>query len=76
MYPKPRTPRVEARAVGLISEAGLLVRSDGKCSFDHGCFVPAHVMYPDASVLAFQISRRVSTWRWATRSRHCRMRGC
>jgi aromatic ring-opening dioxygenase catalytic subunit (LigB family) len=58
VYPAPGAPRVAARAVGLISAAGLPVRSDGERGFDRGCFVPAHVMYPDASVPVFQISLR------------------
>ena len=44
------------KAADLIAAAGLPVRLDASQGFDHGCFVPAFVMYPDASVPVFQIS--------------------
>jgi aromatic ring-opening dioxygenase catalytic subunit (LigB family) len=55
-YNAPGAPEIARRAAGLIEAAGLPVRLDGTQGFDHGCFVPAYVMYPDASVPVFQIS--------------------
>ena len=52
----PGAPDIARRAAGLIAAAGLPVRLDDRQGFDHGCFVPAFVMYPDASVPVFQIS--------------------
>lgn len=55
-YPAPGAPDLAAQAADLLRAAGLPVRLDAKQGFDHGCFVPAYVMYPDASVPVFQIS--------------------
>lgn len=55
-YPAPGAPDLARKAADLIAAAGLPVRLDAKQGFDHGCFVPAFVMYPDASVPVFQIS--------------------
>lgn len=57
-YKAPGAPDLAARAADLIRAAGLPVRLDGDQGFDHGCFVPAYVMYPDASVPVFQVSLR------------------
>ncbi len=57
-YPAPGAPELARRAAGLIAAAGLPVRLDENQGFDHGCFVPAYVMYPDASVPVFQVSLR------------------
>ena len=58
VYPAPGAPALAARAADLIAAAGLPVRLDDKRGFDHGTFVPAYIMYPDASVPLFQISLR------------------
>lgn len=55
-YPAPGAPDLAARAAGLIAAAGLPVRLDAGRGYDHGAFVPAFVMYPDADVPMFQIS--------------------
>ena len=57
-YPAPGAPDLAVRAADLIRAAGLPVRLDASQGFDHGCFVPAYVMYPDASVPVFQVSLR------------------
>ncbi|MCB6178998.1 dioxygenase [Rhodobacter sp. Har01] len=57
-YPAPGAPALARRAAELIAAAGLPVRLDDKQGFDHGTFVPAYVMYPDASMPVFQISLR------------------
>lgn len=57
-YPAPGAPEFARRAADLIAKAGLPVRLDDKQGYDHGTFVPAYVMYPDADVPLFQISLR------------------
>jgi aromatic ring-opening dioxygenase catalytic subunit (LigB family) len=57
-YKAPGAPDLAQKAAALIAAAGLPVRLDAARGFDHGCFVPAYVMYPDASVPVFQISLR------------------
>ena len=57
-YPAPGAPDLAQRAADLIAAAGLPVRLDGRQGFDHGCFVPAYVMYPEADVPVFQVSLR------------------
>lgn len=57
-YPAPGAPEIARRAADLIAAAGLPVRLDDQQGFDHGTFVPAYVMYPDASVPLFQVSLR------------------
>ena len=57
-YKAPGAPDLAQKAADLIKAAGLPVRLDEKQGFDHGCFVPAYVMYPDASVPVFQVSLR------------------
>lgn len=58
VYPAPGAPALAEKAAALIAAAGLPVRLDDRQGFDHGTFVPAFVMYPDASVPVFQISLR------------------
>ncbi|MBI1417744.1 MAG: dioxygenase [Limimaricola sp.] len=57
-YPAPGAPDIARRAADLIAAAGLPVRLDDRQGFDHGTFVPAYVMYPQADVPLFQISLR------------------
>ena len=55
-YPAPGAPALAERAAGLIAAAGLPVTLDETRGFDHGTFVPAFVMYPEADVPIFQVS--------------------
>ena len=57
-YKAPGAPDLAQRAHDLIKAAGLPVRLDPKQGYDHGTFVPAYIMYPDADVPLFQISLR------------------
>jgi aromatic ring-opening dioxygenase catalytic subunit (LigB family) len=57
-YPAPGAPDIARRAADLVAAAGLPVRLDPDQGYDHGTFVPAFVMYPDASVPLFQVSLR------------------
>lgn len=58
VYPAPGAPEIAERAAALIAAAGLPVALDATQGFDHGTFVPAYVMYPQAQVPVFQISLR------------------
>ena len=55
-YPAPGAPALAERAAELIGAAGLPVALDDARGFDHGTFVPAYVMYPEADVPVFQVS--------------------
>ncbi|MCB1338829.1 MAG: dioxygenase, partial [Maritimibacter sp.] len=55
-YPAPGAPALAERAAGLIEAAGLPVALDDERGYDHGTFVPAYVMYPEADVPMFQVS--------------------
>ncbi|MCB1348589.1 MAG: class III extradiol ring-cleavage dioxygenase [Paracoccaceae bacterium] len=55
-YPAPGAPALAETAAQLIAEAGLPVALDETRGFDHGTFVPAYVMYPEAQVPVFQVS--------------------
>jgi aromatic ring-opening dioxygenase catalytic subunit (LigB family) len=57
-YPAPGAPDVALRVQALVAAAGLPVRLDAQRGFDHGTFVPLHVMYPDAKVPVLQLSLR------------------
>jgi aromatic ring-opening dioxygenase catalytic subunit (LigB family) len=57
-YKAPGAPDLAQRAHDLIAAAGLPVRLDATQGYDHGTFVPAFVMFPDASVPLFQVSLR------------------
>lgn len=59
-YPAPGATAIAARAADLMAKAGLTVKRDNIRGFDHGCFVPLAVMYPDADIPVFQISIRQS----------------
>ncbi len=55
-YPAPGHPAVAERAAGLLEAAGLPAGRDPQRGFDHGTFVPAHVIYPRADVPIVQLS--------------------
>lgn len=55
-FPAPGAPDVAVRAGMLLQEAGIkcgLVKQRG---FDHGTWVPLHLMYPDADIPVVQMS--------------------
>jgi len=58
-WPAPGSPRVAARARGLLAAAGLEAREDPERGLDHGVFVPLKVAYPDAQLPTVQLSLRV-----------------
>lgn len=49
-YPAPGSPALAARVQALLAEAGIDCRADPERGFDHGAFVPMHLMYPQADV--------------------------
>jgi len=55
-YPIKGNPELSHRVVELIKNAGIKVNKDSKRNFDHGCFVPLKLMYPDADIPVVQIS--------------------
>jgi aromatic ring-opening dioxygenase catalytic subunit (LigB family) len=57
-YKAPGAPVLAQRAADLIAAAGLPARLDPDQGYDHGTFVPAYVMYPDADMPLFQVSLR------------------
>ncbi len=57
-YPAPGAPDLALRTKELLEAAGLPTRLDDKQGFDHGTFVPARIMYPDADMPIYQLSLR------------------
>lgn len=55
-YPAPGAPALAERAAELLKAAGISARLDETQGFDHGTFVPAYIMYPEAEVPVFQLS--------------------
>ena len=55
-YPAPGDTLVADRVVELLAAAGLPHDRDDQRGFDHGTFVPMHVMFPDADVPVVQLS--------------------
>lgn len=58
VYPAPGDPALAARVSALIADAGLSTALDATQGYDHGTFVPAFVMYPEAQVPVIQVSMR------------------
>ena len=58
VYGAPGEPAVAARVVELLTAAGIDAGVDPDRGFDHGTFVPAFVMYPEAQVPVVQLSIR------------------
>jgi aromatic ring-opening dioxygenase catalytic subunit (LigB family) len=55
-YPAPGDPEMAAYVVDLLEGAGIETAWDGTQGYDHGTFVPMHVMYPQADMPLFQLS--------------------
>ena len=58
-YPAPGSPELAGRVQRLLEAAGLAARLDPTRGFDHGCFVPLAVMFPEADVPVVQLSLKV-----------------
>ena len=57
-YPAPGDPALALRVKALIEAADIPARLDAQRGFDHGTFVPLHVIYPEAKVPVLQLSLR------------------
>lgn len=55
-YPALGSPDLAGQVQNLLKAAGLGARLDGRRGFDHGCFAPLAVMYPDADIPVVQLS--------------------
>ncbi|MFV0282326.1 MAG: DODA-type extradiol aromatic ring-opening family dioxygenase [Castellaniella sp.] len=55
-YPALGSPDLAARAADLLRADGIPVDFDAQRGFDHGAFVPAHVMFPAADIPMVQLS--------------------
>ena len=55
-YPAPGAPALAQQITDLIAAAGLPTHLDAKQGYDHGTFVPAYVMYPQADMPILQVS--------------------
>lgn len=57
-YPAPGEPQLAQRIAQLLTAARLEAGLDAERGFDHGSFVPAAVMYPQADIPMLQLSLR------------------
>ena len=55
-YPAPGDPTLARQAVDRLKAAGFTAVADAKRGFDHGAWVPLHLMYPDADIPVVQVS--------------------
>lgn len=56
VYPAPGQPELAQQVLELIQQAGGQAQLDLERGFDHGAFVPAYVMYPEAQIPIVQLS--------------------
>ncbi|CAM5215825.1 Aromatic ring-opening dioxygenase catalytic subunit (LigB family) OS=Castellaniella defragrans OX=75697 GN=HNR28_002726 PE=3 SV=1 [Castellaniella defragrans] len=59
-YPAPGAPALAARVEALLSAHGIPVEQNPQRGYNHGAFVPAYVMYPQAQVPMVQLSIEAS----------------
>ncbi len=57
-YPAPGSPALAARVRELLSGAGIATNADARRGFDHGVFVPLHLMYPEADIPVVMLSMK------------------
>jgi len=55
-YPAPGDPQLASRIIQLLVDAGIPSQADPSRGFDHGAFVPLHIMYPHADIPVVQVS--------------------
>ncbi|MCR9193548.1 MAG: dioxygenase [Hyphomonas sp.] len=55
-YPAPGDPEFAAQIISRLKAAGFIAVAEAKRGFDHGAWVPLHLMYPDADIPVIQIS--------------------
>lgn len=56
VYPAPGAPEIAEKVKSLLDGAGIEAVLDDTQGFDHGTYVPAYIMYPEAKVPVFQVS--------------------
>lgn len=59
-YPAPGDPQLAVRIKALLAPGGIHVNEDPTHGFDHGTFVPLHLMYPEANISVGQLSLKVN----------------
>ena len=57
-YPAPGAPELATHVRHLLRAAGISVHEDPSRGFDHGVFVPMHLMYPDADIPVLMLSMK------------------
>lgn len=57
-YPAPGAPELATHVLHLLRAAGIAAREDPSRGFDHGVFVPLHLMYPNAEVPVLMLSMK------------------
>jgi len=55
-YPAPGAPKVAARTLDVLRQAGWEADADERRGYDHGAWVPLRFLFPDADVPVFQVS--------------------
>ena len=55
-YGAPGDPKLASQIIACLTEAGLSAVADASRGFDHGAWVPLHLMYPDADIPVVQVS--------------------
>lgn len=55
-YPAAGQPELAAQVQRLLSQANITAELDTERGYDHGAFVPAYVMYPNANIPMIQLS--------------------
>jgi 4,5-DOPA dioxygenase extradiol len=66
-YPAPGDPELASQVISRLKDAGLTAVGDASRGFDHGAWVPLHLMYPDADVPVLQVSinmRKSPQWHY------------
>jgi len=66
-YPAPGDPELAGQLMSRLKEAGFAAVADTQRGFDHGAWVPLHLMYPDAEIPVIQISinmRKSPQWHY------------
>lgn len=68
-YPAPGAVDVAERAQRLLADAGIEAAIDPSRGFDHGCWAPLRLLYPDADVPVAQLSLAA----WQSEAHHFRI---
>lgn len=55
-YPAPGSPQLAMDIVQHLAQAGLAAQTDDRRPFDHGCWVPLSLLYPQAEIPVLQVS--------------------